>query len=93
MCVHFFNIDPSRFLIISTKNLSYYANFTHEVRIIRPNKLKLLKKNIKAFVKELKRYEITDIVDDTLQHLLDIHKLNLPDLVGTYSEQYYHNTK
>lgn len=86
-------VKVSRFLIIPTKNLSYYANFTHEVRIIRPNKLKLLKKNIKAFVKELKRYEITDIVDDTLQHLLDIHKLNLPDLVGTYSEQYYHNTK
>jgi len=86
-------IKVNRFLIIPTKRLSYYANFTHEVRIIRRGKLKLLKKNIKGFIKELKPYVLSEITDETLQALIDMYKLNPYDLVDCYSEEYYHNTK
>lgn len=83
----------SRFLIIPTKNLSYYANFTHDIKIIRRGKLKQLKDNIRKFVRELKSYEFSEITDDTLQRFLDLHKLNDSDFANTYSEVYYHRTK
>lgn len=82
-----------RFLIIPTKNLSYYADFTHEVRIIQRGKLKVLKENIKKFIKELKPYELSEITDETLQRLINLHKLNMSDFEDTYSERYYHKTK
>ncbi len=85
--------NVNRFLIIPTKNLSYCADFTHEVRVIRRSKLKLLKDNIKRFIKELKPYELSEISDLTLQQFLDLHKLNMSDLVETYSESYFHKSK
>lgn len=83
----------SRFLIIPTKTLSYSGNFTHDVRIIRRGKLKQLKDNIKKYIKELKPYELSEVKDDTLQHLLDLHKLNASDFMTEYSETYYHKAK
>ena len=85
--------NVNRILIIPTKNLSYCADFTHEVRVIRRGKLKLLKDNIKRFIKELKPYELTEISASTLQHFLDLHRLNMSDLVETYSESYFHKIK
>lgn len=76
-----------------TKNLSYYADFTHDVRIIRRGKLKKLKDNIRRFIKELKPYDLSEIADETLQRLIDVHDLNMFDLVNTYSERYYHKEK
>lgn len=87
------NINVSRYLIIPTKNLSYYGNFTHKVRIIRRNKLKLLKKNIKGFIKELIDYNLSDITSETLQKLVNCHNLNLSDFDDYYSEEYYKNKK
>lgn len=83
----------SRFLIIPTKELSYYGNFTHEVHIIRRNKLKKFKDSIKRFIKELAPYNISDISDEKLQEFLNIHKLNMEDMIEEYSENYYHKTK
>lgn len=37
------NANVDRFMIISKKTLSYEGDFTHKVKIIRPNKLKSLK--------------------------------------------------
>ena len=50
------NANVDRFMIISTKTLSYEGDFTHKVKIIRPNKLKILKDQIKGFIKELKPF-------------------------------------
>lgn len=83
----------SRFLIIPTKNLSYYGNFTHDVRIIRRGKLKQLKDNIKKFIKELQPYELSEITDESLQRLIDLYKLNASDFDTVYSEGYYHKAK
>ena len=82
-----------RFLIISTRNLSYHGNFTHEVRIIRRGKLKILKANVTNFIKELKPYELSEIKDESLQRFLDIHHLNAEDFVSRYSEVFHRNTK
>lgn len=82
-----------RFLIICTKELSYYADFTHEVRIIRRGKLRDLKTNVKSFIRELKPYSLNEITDEKLQGLIDLYKLNMVNLVNDYSEKYYHKSK
>lgn len=82
-----------RVLIIPTKNLSYYADFTHEVEIMRRGKLKSLKNNVKSFVKELKDYNIKEVSDIKIQELIDFHKLDIPSLEHLYTEPYYKNKK
>ena len=82
-----------RFMIIPTKNLSYEGDFTHDVRIIRRNRLKSLKDQIKGFVKELKPYSLDELSDTTLQELLALHHLNIEDFSAQYSEEYYHKAK
>lgn len=87
------NISVSRFLIIPTKNLSYQADFEHDVKIIRKGKLRDLKRNIKHFIDNLHSYSLPDISDDTLQKLLSEHHLDIEDLKIRYSENYYHKIK
>ncbi|ONH63215.1 hypothetical protein A9Y58_01196 [Streptococcus parauberis] len=87
------NVSVSRFLIIPTKNLSYHADFEHDVKIIRKGKLRDLKRNIKHFIDNLHSYSLPDISDDTLQKLLSEHHLDIEDLKIRYSENYYHKTK
>lgn len=87
------NTSVSRFLVIPTKKLSYHADFTHEVKVIRKNKLRLLKSNIKHFVDNLRSFNLSEISDETLQELLSEHHLNIDDLKLKYCENYYHKTK
>ena len=87
------NILVNRYLLIPTKELSYYGDFTHEVRIIRKGKLRTFKENVKRFIKELKQYNLNDISDERLQKFIDLHHLNLGDIRELYSEEYYHRTK
>ena len=87
------NTKVDRFMIIPTKTLSYEGDFTHDVRIIRRNRLKRLKKQIKDFVKELKPYSLEELSDITLQKFLDLHYLNIEEFSAQYSEEYYHKAK
>jgi len=82
-------VPVKRILIIPTKNVSYYANFTHEVVIMRKGKLRDLKNNIKAFIKEFKSYKINEISDDKIQTFLTTHKLTINDLENEYNESYF----
>lgn len=82
--------EAKRILIIPTKNLSYHANFTHEVEIMRKNGLKRLKENVNGFFKEFKNYKISEVEDAKINSFILIHKLDLDSLKSEYSEQYYH---
>ncbi|MCD4693058.1 MAG: DEAD/DEAH box helicase family protein [Calditrichales bacterium] len=64
-------------LIIPTKNLSYHANFTHKVEIMKKGKLKNLKLSIKSFFKEFKNYNIKEISDAKMQEFINNHKLDI----------------
>ncbi len=77
-----------RILIISTNKLSYYADFTHDVEIMRKEKLKQLKENIRNFFKEFSKYNIHEISDDKIQSFIDIHNLDIQNLTTIYSEGY-----
>lgn len=87
------NANVDRFMIIPIKTLSYEGDFTHDVRIIRRNKLKSLKNQIKGFIKELNSYSLDELSDTTLQDLLTLHRLNIEDFSAQYSEEYYHKAK
>ncbi len=82
-----------RILIIPTKNLTYHANFTHSVQIMRKNRLKKLRENVRGFFKEFKNYNINEISDEKIQEFISHHDLNVNDLIEKYSEDYYHNKK
>lgn len=81
--------DVKRILIIPTKVLSYHADFTHEVEIMRRGTLKSLRNNVKSFFKEFSKYEIGSISAEKLQEFLNAHKLDINSLKSEYSEKYY----
>lgn len=83
-------IQPKRILIIPTKNLSYNADFTHHVEIMRRGKLRSLRTNVKSFFKELSKFEIDSISDDKFQELVNFHDLSIESLKTKYSENHYH---
>ena len=82
-----------RILIISTKHLSYHADFTHEVEIMQGDKLKKLRKNIKSFFKEFSKFELDSITNETIQDFLNAHKLDINSLKTLYSEKFVKNKK
>ena len=77
-----------RILIIPTKKLSYHANFTHDVKIMRKANLKKLKKNVKAFVTEFAAYQVNELSDAKIQLALVAHGLDIQSLLNEYSEDY-----
>lgn len=87
------SVRVDRFMIIPTKELSYEGDFSHDVRIIRRNKLRKLKDQIKKFIKELKSYNLHELSDDTIQKFIDLHHLNVEEFSEQYSEKYFHKTK
>lgn len=83
----------SNILIIPTKKLSYHANFTHDVKIMRKGTLKNLKNNIKSFFKEFKKYAIREISDEKLQEFINANNLDIESLKAIYVENYHHESK
>lgn len=77
-----------RYMIAPIKKVDAVANFTHFVKIIRKNKINELKTNIRGFVKELERYEISRLTEERLQELINLYKLNMSDFDEIYSEDY-----
>ncbi|WP_028696113.1 DEAD/DEAH box helicase family protein [Pseudomonas cremoricolorata] len=74
-----------RILIIPTKKLSYHANFTHEVEIMRRTSLNKLRDNFKSFTTELISYDLETISDGKLNKLIDYYKLDVESLLSDYS--------
>ncbi|AFY83070.1 DEAD/DEAH box helicase [Oscillatoria acuminata] len=76
-------------LIIPTNKVASNANFTHEVTIMKRNKLESLKNSVKGFFKEIKDYKIPELSDAKIQEWLLVHKLDLKSLKTHYTESYY----
>ena len=87
------NSNCKNILIIPTKNLSYCADFSDDVSIMRQGKLKTFKKNIKEFIKEFKSYNIKELDDEKIQEFIQFHKLDIVNLKKYYCEDYYHLPK
>ncbi|MBC8757581.1 DEAD/DEAH box helicase family protein [Kordia sp. YSTF-M3] len=88
-----YNDSPvKRILIIPTKTVSYHADFTHKVEILRRGKLRNLRNSVKGFFKEFNKYEIDSLSDEKIQEFINAHKLDIDNLLTEYSEKYYKKT-
>lgn len=76
-----------RIMIIPTVNVAYDADFTHEVNVMRKNKLNLLKKNVLNFFKEFKQYDLNNITEKFINQCLEIHDLSDLKIVENYVEK------
>lgn len=75
-----------RIMIIPTLYLAYDADFTHDVKIMRKNKLQLLRKNIIAFFKEFKEYDMRNLDDKFIYKCLALHELDDKSILSKYAE-------
>jgi hypothetical protein len=82
-----------RILIIPSKTVSYSANFTHDVKIMRRNSVKRLKDNIKSFIKEFEKYSLGSVSIETVQELINQNKLDVESLKTLYCENYFKKMK
>jgi len=77
-----------RILIIPIKTLSYQGDFTHEVKIMRKGTLRKFKQNVKRMFKEYERYQLNDISDEKVQEIINIHEMDIINLLSKYIEPY-----
>jgi len=82
-------VDCRRILVIPTKKLSYHADFTHDVKIMRKGKLRHFRGNVKSFFKEFSQYVIHEVSDSKIQSWLDTHKLGVEGIKNEYIESHY----
>lgn len=82
-----------RILIFPTNKLSYHADFTHQVEIMRKNTLNKLKNNVRNFFKEFSVYVLHEVSDQKIQQFIDGHNLDIPSLLTMYSEPYKQSKK
>ena len=80
-----------RILIIPTIKLSYHADFTHQVEIMRKGTLLKLKNNLRNFFKEFASYIFNEVSDKKIQQFIDTHNLDIKSLTTIYSEKYKQN--
>ena len=56
---------------------------------MRKKELALLKKNVRLFFTELKKYDLKSLTDEQINNLFATHKLLIPDLHEHYSTKIY----
>lgn len=71
--------------IIPTNKIAYEANYTHDVRIMMKKQLICFKKNIVAFFKELKEYDISNLDINYLNTCITTHNLNIENFTDIYT--------
>ena len=77
-----------RIMVIPTKIVAYEADFTHDVKIMRKNKLNLFKKNILGYIKEFRDYDIYNLSSEIINDALVHHKLDENKLTTLYVEEW-----
>lgn len=82
------DVEVIRIMVIPTKIVAYEADFTHDVKIMRKNRLKLFKKNILSYIKEFRDYDIYNLSEEVINNALTLHKLKEEDLSSLYLEEW-----
>lgn len=73
-------------IIINSKILSYHGDFNYPVEVMRNQKLKFLKANVRAFFKEFNAYDIHSLDESTVHRFLKPHKLDVNSILSDYTE-------
>ena len=82
------NAKVLRILAIPTNILAYDADFSHEVKIMRKNRINMLKKNVLGFYKELKEYDIKNLTEDFVDKCVHMHELDEKSILSKYVEDW-----
>ena len=81
-----------RILSFLLKTVSYHADFTHPVEIMRRGKLRNLRNNVKGFFKEFSKYELDSLSDEKILEFINVHMLTIDSLLSEYSEKHFKKT-
>lgn len=84
---HYAGDKALRIIIIPADKCGQGANFTHDVRVMRPQELKKLRNAVRAFFMAMTGDDLTDLSAARIQELLDAHKLNPEQFSPSYSRQ------
>lgn len=74
-------------MVIPTKVVAKGAGFNEDVEILRRNGLKELKKNIRAFFRDLSGYSLIDFTHERINQLLSSNQLDVDTLLSSYWEK------
>lgn len=78
-----------RIWIHPSKKLSYHANLSAEVVVMRKGKLKDFKEKIKNFYKELYKHPIGEYPTEIVNSYLNTHKLDIKSIENLYTESIF----
>lgn len=73
--------------IHATNKVSNKANYNADVRIMTPEKLNKFKDNVRRFVCEFAKYDLSTITESTINEALRQHKLCPENVIESYTEQ------
>lgn len=82
-----------RIIVIPTLNISYDADFTHEVKILRKNGMNKLKSTVVNFFKEFRNYDLNNLEEKIIHECLKLHNLESHDFLNNYVEDPKHESK
>jgi hypothetical protein len=84
---HYAGDKALRIIIIPADKCGQGANFTHDVRVMRPQELKKLRNAVRAFFMAMTGDDLTDLSATRIQELLDAHKLDPEQFTPGYSRR------
>ena len=71
-----------------SRRFHIFTTFTHDVKIMRKNKLNLFKKNILGYIKEFRDYDIYNLSSEIINDALVHHKFDDNKLTTLYVEEW-----
>ncbi|WP_299135488.1 DEAD/DEAH box helicase family protein [uncultured Tenacibaculum sp.] len=77
-------------MIINTKNVAKEASLDTDVMIMKKNKLRVLKNNVRNFFKEFLHSKTEVISIEKIAQFLKVHKLTVDDISNLYVNEPYH---
>ena len=84
---HYAGASVKRIIIHPAANLESAGAFTHEVEVMREPELRALVKQVKSFFKSFETLNFSDLSSVQIQKLLELHKLDVPQLLAGYSRK------
>lgn len=83
---HYGESKVNNILVIPTRTVAHGAGFNEHVEIMRNPSLKRLNKNVEAFYREFKQYDLKNLSEEKISQWLDAHDLSTDAIVTEYSE-------
>lgn len=84
---NYLGVKVKSIMIIPTKTVSRAAGFSESVQIMREQKLKKLRTNVRAFFNEFRNLDFGNLSENKIQVFLDSHQISVTNLIDDYCEE------